>query len=77
MLNGLVDGLRRIDYEIGEQFTVVTVSIDPREQPALAAAKKESYVQQYGRPGAGTGWHFLTGDEPAIKRLADAVGFPL
>jgi protein SCO1 len=75
VLNGLVDGLRKIDYEIGDQFTVITVSIDPREGPPLAAAKKTAYVEQYGRPGAADGWHFLTGDEPAIKRLADAVGY--
>ena len=75
VLNGLVDGLRQIDYEIGKEFAVVTVSIDPREGPELAAAKKTSYVQQYGRPGAQAGWHFLTGEEPAIKRLADAVGY--
>jgi protein SCO1/2 len=75
VLNGLVEGLRGIDYDIGNQFTVVTVSIDPREVPDLAAAKKAAYVQQYDRRGAESGWHFLTGDEPAIQRLADAVGF--
>jgi protein SCO1 len=75
VLNGLSEGLQKIDYDIGNQFTVITVSIDPREGPELAAAKKASYVEQYGRRGAATGWHFLTGDEPAIKRLAQAVGF--
>ena len=75
VLNGLVEGLRQIDYEIGKEFTVVTVSIDPREGPELAAAKKASYVQQYGRAGAQSGWHFLTGEEAASKRLADAVGY--
>ena len=49
VLNGLVDGLKKIDYEIGDQFTVITVSIDPREGPGLAAAKKAAYVEQYGR----------------------------
>jgi protein SCO1/2 len=75
VLNGLVDGLRRIDYKIGDQFTIVTVSIDPREGSELAAAKKTAYVEQYGRPGAAAGWHFLTGDEQEIKRLAAAVGY--
>jgi protein SCO1/2 len=75
VLNGLVEGLRAIDYEIGNQFTIITVSIDPREQPELAAAKKAAYVEQYGRPGARTGWHFLTGDQPAIQRLAESVGY--
>jgi protein SCO1/2 len=75
VLNGLVGGLRQVDYEIGNEFTVLTVSIDPREQPELAAAKKAAYVEQYGRPGAAAGWYFLTGDEPNIKRLAEAIGY--
>jgi protein SCO1/2 len=41
----------------------------------LAASKKESYLQRYGRPGAAEGWHFLTGEESQIRELADAVGF--
>src|SRR5206468_2802754 len=75
VLNGLVSGLREIDYEIGNQFIVVTVSIDPREAPELAAAKKAAYAERYGRAGAASGWHFLTGEEAAIQRLADAVGY--
>jgi protein SCO1 len=75
VLNGLADGLRQVDYEICKDYTVVTVSIDPREKPELAAAKKAAYVEQFGRPGAAAGWHFLTGNEPAIRRLASAVGY--
>ena len=75
VLNSLTDSLRRIDYEIGKEFNVVTVSFDPREKPELAAAKKEAHVERYGRPGAAQGWHFLTGEEAPIKSLAAAVGF--
>jgi protein SCO1 len=75
VLNSLTDSLCGIDYEIGKEFTVVTVSFDLREKPELAAAKKAAYVEMYGRSGAATGWHFLTGDEQSIKTLADAVGF--
>jgi len=75
VLNGMVEGFKGITFTPGREFTVVTVSIDPRETPAMAAAKKESYLRSYGRPDAGGGWHFLTGDQPAITRLADAVGF--
>lgn len=75
VLNGLVEGLRGVEYNIGDEFDVVTVSIDPDETPELAAAKKQAYVEQYGRPGAAHGWHFLTGEEPAIRRLAETVGF--
>src|SRR5262249_33421660 len=57
------------------QFTVVFVSIDPQEPSGLAAAKKQACVDAYGRPRSAAGWHFLTGEEAAIARLADAGGF--
>jgi len=60
---------------IGKNFNVVTVSIDPTDRPALAEAKQAVYLGMYNRPGAESGWHFLTGQEPQIKELAAAVGF--
>ena len=75
VLNGLTSSLSDLKFDVGREFNVVTLSFDPREQPALAAAKKEVYVKRYGRAGAAAGWHFLTGDEANIKQLAQAVGF--
>jgi protein SCO1/2 len=75
VLNAVERGLTNVSLDIGKQFQIVTVSIDPRETPQLARTKKNMYVGLYGRPGAGEGWHFLTGDEPQIKQLAKAVGF--
>ena len=74
-LNGMSRAFKPLQFSAGKEFEVVTVSIDPHETPQLAAQKKAEYVRQYGRAGAGNGWHFLTGDAPEIKRLADAVGF--
>jgi protein SCO1/2 len=75
VLNGLTESLQDLKWTIGKEFEVVNVSINPCEMPALAAAKKHSYLTRYGRSGAARGWHFLTADEPAIRRLADEVGF--
>ena len=75
VLNALNRSLKEIPMDIGKQFSVVTLSIDPSERPVLASAKHEMYTGIYGRPGAAAGWHFLTGDEPNIKQLAAAVGF--
>ena len=75
VLNGVESGLKELPTDIGKQFDVVTVSIDPTESHVLAKVKKEMYVGMYGRPGAAEGWHFLTGDEAQIKQLADALGF--
>lgn len=75
VLQGLLKSLRVLNYTPGDQFDIVTVSINPKETPALAAAKKQNFLKEYGRLDAANGWHFLTGEEPQIRRLADAVGF--
>ncbi|MCC5829015.1 MAG: SCO family protein [Phycisphaeraceae bacterium] len=75
VLNGLLDSLKDLEWMPGENFTVVTLSIDHRETPQLAAAKKEAYMAELGRPGAENGWHFLTGSERNVRMVADAVGF--
>jgi protein SCO1 len=75
ILNGLDRSLQTLPTEIGKDFEVVTVSIDPTDRPVLAEAKQAMYAGMYRRPGAQYGWHFLTGDEPQIKQLADSVGF--
>lgn len=75
VLNGAIEGLQGVDFTPGDEFEIVTISIDHREGPELAAAKKKTYLEQYGRPEAADGWHFLTGDRDAIAALADAVGF--
>jgi protein SCO1/2 len=78
VLNGMVTAFKVMAFKPGEEFEVVTISFDPRETPALAAAKKKTYVDylpEGKRASAASGWHFLTGDEASIKRITDAVGF--
>ncbi len=75
VLNGLASALKVLSFDIGKQFNVVTVSFNPNDTAALAAAKKQTYLKEYGRPGAADAWHFLTGDAAAIARLTESVGF--
>jgi protein SCO1/2 len=75
VLSGLTTSLKMMTFDVGKQFDVLTVSFDPRETPEIAAAKKAEYLKRYGRAGAATGWHFLTGDEANIKALTNAAGF--
>lgn len=70
---GAMMGIRR--FNIGREFNVITVSIDPRDTAQDAAAKKKAYLQRYRRPEAEQGWHFLTGKKDQIDALAQAVGF--
>ena len=75
VLNGLTKTLKTMNFEPGKEFDVVVVSFDPRDTPELAAKKKATYVAEYGRVATADGWHFLTGDQAAIARVATAVGF--
>jgi protein SCO1 len=75
VLNGMEAAMKGLPMDAGNQFEAVTVSIDPSDRPVLASVKKQMYTGMYGRAGAAEGWHFLTGDEEQIKKLADAVGF--
>jgi protein SCO1/2 len=75
VLNGLLSSMRQISLDLGKDFQVISVSFDPRETPLMAARKKQSYIEKYGRDGAAAGWHFLTGHPPEIKALTEAVGF--
>lgn len=75
VLDGLVKALRVLRLDLGEDFDVITVSIDPRETPARAAEAKQAYLKRYGRSHTTAGWHFLTGEQDAIARLAQRVGF--
>ena len=72
-LNGLVEGLRTLEWTPGKEFRLVTVSIDTREGMELASAKRASYLESLDREGAD--WHFLTGSAESIHQLAEDVGF--
>jgi protein SCO1/2 len=75
ILTGVESSLKAVSLDPGRDFEVVSVSIDPKDTPELAASKKQMYLRRYGRQNTANGWHFLVGDEPNIKALADAVGF--
>ena len=75
ILNGLATSLDVLKFNPGEEFDVVAVSIDPDETPAMAGESKSATLQRYGRPGTAAGWHFLTGKDADIQKVAAAAGF--
>jgi len=74
-INGLVSALEMVKFVPGRDFDVVFVSFDPLETPEIAAREKAVYLKRYGHPETANGWHFLTGNQPAINAVASAVGF--
>jgi protein SCO1/2 len=75
VLNGLTRTASALPWPAGDKYRIVVVSIDPTEDPSLAAAKKRSYLHLYTHRDAEEGWRFLTGDQANIERLAEAVGY--
>src|ERR1700678_602440 len=74
-MDGLTSSLEMVKLTPGKDFDIVIVSIDPSDTPEQAAKSKALYVKRYGRPETAAGWHFLTGQQPAIDAATNAVVF--
>lgn len=76
VLDATVKALDGVPWTVGDQFDVVSISIDPKDTPETAAKKRGQVVDGYRRArGSPNGWHFLTGEEAQIRKVTDAVGF--
>jgi protein SCO1/2 len=75
VLNGELRTMRGMSLGLGKDFEAVTVSFEPKDTPALAKAKRDVYLGQYGHAEALGHWHFLTGEQKSIDALTSAVGF--
>jgi protein SCO1 len=85
-LAGLSSALGKLDRDLGHDFDVVTVSLNPAETTERARETEARYRAEVGaarasdeRAAAGqgvaaTGWHFLTGTKQNIDALAEALG---
>ncbi len=75
VLQGMLAAFNELEFTIGDEYQVITVSFDPDENAELAAMKKKNMMEAYRVPEAGDGWHFLTGTQENIDAIANAVGF--
>ncbi|NND99858.1 MAG: SCO family protein [Pirellulaceae bacterium] len=75
-LNRLTQSLNKLDLQIGQDFRMLTVSIDPTESTERVRETKQKYVEELtNQPGAADGWEFCTARQPIITKLADVLGF--
>jgi protein SCO1/2 len=76
VLDATVKSLNDVVWTVGDQFDVVSLSIDPHDTPATATRKRGQVVASYPRArGSTQGFHFLVGDEANIRKVTDAIGF--
>jgi protein SCO1/2 len=74
-LNGLIEGLKKVDLTLGKDYRMVTVSLNPSETVQRAHGTKTRYLAQYGRPEADpSAWTVLIGSEVNIRAVADTIG---
>ena len=74
-LENMVKCLAQCKFQVGVDFDMVSVSIDPLEQTSRAREQKDKYVHMYNKGESVDGFHFLTGEEEAIDYLAQLCGF--
>lgn len=76
VLQGMLATFNKLPFTIGDQYQVLTISFDPKETSELAVMKKKNMLEAYkDAKTAANGWHFLTGNQENIQKLADTVGF--
>jgi protein SCO1/2 len=75
VLGGLSRAMREMGLELGKDYEAITISFDPRDTSQSARERQRGYLQALGRPGAAADWPFVTGEEPEIRKVADALGF--
>jgi protein SCO1/2 len=75
VLDGVFGAVKQLAWSPGNDYTIISFSIDPEEGPELASSSKEFYLNQFNRESAADGWHFLTGSQESIEQLTEAIGF--
>jgi len=75
VLSGLARAMRMLRLELGEEYAVLALSIDPKETPTLAAEKRARFLRSMDWPVESRGFEFATADLPTIEALASAAGF--
>jgi protein SCO1/2 len=75
VMNGISSALKVVPFTAGSEFDVVLVSFDPKDTPEAANAKKVAHLQHWAATDTAAGWHFLTGEDAEVRRIASAAGF--
>jgi len=74
VLNGLLEALKTMSLKVGQDFRILSVSINPAETFDLGKNKRENYLKAVNL-NDDSDWAFYVGDEAQVKLLADSVGF--
>jgi len=74
VLHATADLVPSLGLTPGQDYRLLTISIDPRETPFEAGRTQQVALERAGLPDGST-WPFFVGQEASIRRVADSVGF--
>jgi len=78
VLDGLAKALKTGGLKLAKDYTAVSISIDPEEEPKLADDTQKRILAAMGETGSpahAEEWPFLMGDPENSKLIARTVGF--
>jgi protein SCO1/2 len=84
VIENLIKSMAECDLILGQDYEIVTMSIDPRDKALDARNRKRALLDVFREEAeltgvstatAEKGWHFLTGEEENLRPIADSVGF--
>jgi protein SCO1 len=75
-LDGVMKACGELGLTMGEDYDLITVSVDPSEAPARASATRERYFERFTGERTPDAWSFLTSpEERSIQAVANSVGY--
>ena len=72
MLDGVLDVIGTSNYEVGDDFQIITISIDPNETNHNLMAYETKYLNGANKDN---GWLFLKGTAAEISRITAFFGY--
>ncbi len=75
LLGGLVEAIPDIKLKAGEDYRIVTFSIDTTETTDIAAHSKKTFMTALNNSIPHDSWDFLTGDDKNIRLVTDSAGY--
>jgi protein SCO1/2 len=73
-LRELASSLRDLGWKLGDDYNALTLSIDPHDTPATAAAKRSNVMAVLHASDA-PAWPFAVTDAMTLERLTSALGY--
>jgi protein SCO1/2 len=75
MLGNLAAALNEVPLKPGEDFRVISLSIDPEDDQASALQSKKNYFKIIKRDFPEYNWKFMYSSQANIRRLTDSMGY--